>query len=105
MIRPVPPDASNCAELVASSKVHGRPVCAIVVRWPFTATLPERDAVWGFASTFAVNVASPCPEASLNRIHEASLVALQEQSRVVETLTVTEPPSWLTDCGLAVSVV
>ena len=39
----------------------------------------------------------------LNRIHDASLVDVHVQSRVVDTLTVTEPPSGPTDWGFAVS--
>ena len=103
LMRPWPADAANCALSETRSKVHGRPVWAIVARCPLTATLPEREAIWGFASTFAVKLASPCPEAVLNRIHDASLVDVQVQSRVVDTLTVTDPPSGPTACGSAVS--
>jgi hypothetical protein len=85
--------------------VQGRPVWVIVVRWALTAMVAEREAIWGFASTFAVKVASPCPEAVLNRIQAASLVDVQVQSLAVETPMVTEPPSGPTDGGVAVSVV
>jgi hypothetical protein len=53
------------------------------------------------ASTFAVKLASPCPEGLLNRIHATSVLDVHAQSRVVVTVTATSPPSAPTDEGFA----
>jgi hypothetical protein len=103
--RPEPPPPSIAADVGVISKVHGRAASAIETRWPLTVTFPEREAIWGFASTLAVKVDSPCPVPVLNRIHAASLLEFHAQSRVVATVTVTLPPSAPTDCGFAVTEV
>lgn len=101
--RPVPPAPSKLADGGDRSKVQGRPSWVMRTRWAFTATLAEREAIWEFASTFAVKVDSPCPDVVLNRIHETSLDAVHAQSRVVATLMVIAPPSAPVDAGCAVS--
>ena len=98
---PDPPPGSICAEPDDRSNVHGRPVWAMAARWPLTETLPDRELICGLASTFAVNVASPCPEAVLSRIQDASDEDVHAQSRVVVTVIDTVPPSGPTDCGVA----
>jgi len=105
VMRLLPPPPSICAVAGVTSNEHGRAAWTIGARWLFTDTLPERETIWGFASTLAVKVASPWPEALLNRIHDASLLDVHEQSRVVATVIVTLPPSAETDWGLAVTVV
>src|SRR4051812_27973011 len=63
--------------------------------------LPDLEMIWGLASTFAVKLASPCPDGLLSRIHDTSLLAVHEQSRVVETVMPTLPPSASRAAGFA----
>jgi hypothetical protein len=102
LIRLEPPAPPISADAGSRANEQGRAACVTAVRWPFTAIAPDRATIWGFASTLAVKLASPCPEGLLNRIQDTSLLDVQAQSRVVATVTVTLPPSALTACGFAV---
>ena len=60
----------------------------------FTATVPRRGAGSPFAETRYEIDPSPCPLLSdVIEIQEAPLVAVHEQSRVVETVTVPVAPA------------
>jgi hypothetical protein len=94
----VPPAAETAALGNATVKRHGAASCATATCASLTPTIALRGAGSAFAATRYVTLPLPCPAAcDVIATHDAPLVAVQVQSRVVSTAIVPVAPSAGTD--------
>lgn len=89
----VPPVDGELASAGVTEKRHGLPSCATVTSASLTTTVPWRTA--GSALTETRNATSPSPwprGVPVKVTHSARLATSHAQSRVVDTVSVAEPP-------------
>ncbi len=81
----------------------GAAACAMAAAFPAMLIVAERAVCAGFAATTTLTEPWPCPAFGLAWTHVLSLVTLQVQSRVVETVAAKVVPEKGTELGIPVT--
>jgi hypothetical protein len=94
-----PPCGTTRDDELPNSKWHGAGSCVTVTRLSLRTRAVDLSIAAGFSETSTLTDAGPWPEVGRTWIHDASLLIVQEHSRLVATLAVRREADDGTDVG------